>query len=299
VPRLWQDFVDDAGLFPPEQLPMDAAVARHRQDAIEANGVLTHRFLCPASRLPELQGLLRPGEPWRLGLILDEPLAELPRHLGVVRDDARLRLEAVELRLPEDDDPAAALDRVVDALGGPPDQVDVYVEIPVQTPGWEAAVPLLVPRRLRAKVRCGGVKPELFPSPEALADFILEVTRHRVPFKATAGLHHAVRYRDSETGFDHFGFLNLLVGVSRALHGGAEPEVAAALAEDDGAALATEARSESDELEVRGLFVGYGSCSTSDPVTDLSALGLIDGGLIDGGSIDRGSIDGGSIGGDE
>ena len=60
--------VDDAGLFPPEQLPMAAALARHRADEAAGHPMLTHRFLCPASRLGELRAELgRLGRRWRAG----------------------------------------------------------------------------------------------------------------------------------------------------------------------------------------------------------------------------------------
>src|SRR5205085_6885486 len=72
--------VDDAGLFPPEQLPMAAALARHRADEAAGHPMLSHRFLCPASRLAELRAELARLEegdgraPLRLGLILDTGL---------------------------------------------------------------------------------------------------------------------------------------------------------------------------------------------------------------------------------
>ena len=41
-----------------------------------------------------------------------------------------------------------------------------------------------------------------------------------VPFKCTAGLHHAVRYTDPTTGFRHHGVLNILVATARAVPAG-------------------------------------------------------------------------------
>jgi hypothetical protein len=98
-----------------------------------------------------------------------------------------------------------------------------------------------------------------------------------VPFKATAGLHHAVRYLDPVTGFTHHGFLNILVAVARAVRGAGELAVIAALESVDAAALVAEAvdLDTPTAARVRALFVSYGSCSTSDPITDLTALKLI------------------------
>jgi len=77
--------VDDAGLFPPEQLPMGEALARHWADEMSPSpgrSMLTHRFLCPASRLGELRAeptLQRwTVEPERLGLRNGPGLLLLP-----------------------------------------------------------------------------------------------------------------------------------------------------------------------------------------------------------------------------
>src|SRR5688572_32975337 len=52
--------IDDAGLFPPASLPMDEAVAAHTESRGGKNGWILARFICPASRLPEVA---RPGPP--------------------------------------------------------------------------------------------------------------------------------------------------------------------------------------------------------------------------------------------
>lgn len=78
VLKLLTALVDDAGLFPPERLPMPAAVARHRADAQTGHPVLTHRFLCPGSRLAKLRAELDPEESWRLGLVADTGLDACP-----------------------------------------------------------------------------------------------------------------------------------------------------------------------------------------------------------------------------
>jgi hypothetical protein len=160
------------------------------------------------------------------------------------------------------------------ALTAVPPGVPCFVETPR---GDLAAVAEVSAAGHGAKVRCGGVRAELFPSAAELAAFVVACVRAGVPFKATAGLHHALPYRDPDTGFDHFGFLNLLLGTVRAI-GGADPDdVAEVLARTDPGALVAEAGavSESTALAARRALVAYGSCSTSDPVTDLTELGLL------------------------
>lgn len=154
----------------------------------------------------------------------------------------------------------------------------MYAELPLSTRDWDAAVRELAKRGMGAKVRCGGTEPQLFPSAEQLAAFLIAVATARVPFKATAGLHHAVRYRDPVTGFHHHGFLNLMLAVCRAVDNSEEEGVRAALRENDGEALAASARavSEPTAARARSLLVAYGSCSTSQPVEDFAVLGLVE-----------------------
>jgi len=275
VPALLAALVDDAGLFPPEQLSMDRAVARHRADAAAAHPVLTHRFLCAAGRLADLRSELT-DDVLRLGLILDTGPAGVDAAVAAVRAEPRLRLETVEVALPATDVAGVARTHVprlatVDA--------PVFIELP-RAPGWRAALEVVASAGVGAKVRCGGVDAALFPSAAELAAMVTAIVAAGVPWKATAGLHHAVRHRDRRTGFDHHGFLNLLVAVSRAVDGGTEDGVTAALAIDTGSALAAEVRAAGDAVGARARrsLVAYGSCSTSEPIADLDALGLLDDG---------------------
>lgn len=261
---LLDGLVDDAGLFPPERLPMAAAVARHRADALVAHPALTHRFLCPASRLDELRALLGPGEPWRLGLVVDVEPPALDGVLAAVDGDARLLLETIELQWPGGVD---AVPRHATAV--------THVELSPAADGWHDALAAVATAGLGAKVRCGGLDAAAFPTPEQLAAFLSAAVHGGVPFKATAGLHSAVRHHDPRDGFDHHGFLNVVVAVCRAV--GGDRAVAAALAVEDGPALAAQARDVPADVarRARELFVAYGSCSTSEPVEDLVALGLV------------------------
>src|SRR5262249_57449643 len=93
------------------------------------------------------------------------------------------------------------------------------------------------------KLRGGGLRAGGFPAIEDVSDFLTAVCAENVSFKASAGLHHAIRYHDEETGFVHHGFLNLMIGVARTLAGG---DTAAALRSTDTEALVAELNELSD-----------------------------------------------------
>ena len=271
---LFSALVDDAGLFPPEQLDMAAAAARHRRDQAAASPVLSHRFVVPAARLSELQGTLTGRDRFAVSVIgpaESEPVEEL---LAVVAADGRLTLAGLESVLPQDW--AARTDDLSAAIRLLPSTVPVFLEVPIRDDN-DQVLDLLAGEGWSAKLRCGGVRSELFPTTEHLAITIRGCVGRAIPFKATAGLHHAVRYQDPTTGFTHHGFLNILLAVARAVDGAGQSTVVDVLQTSDPQALRHEVDSlpPTVRLRTREVFQSYGSCSTDDPLDDLTTLSLL------------------------
>jgi hypothetical protein len=249
---LFAALVDDAGPFPPTSLPLPEALERHRADEERDDPVLTHRFLCPASRLDVLRaGAYRPRA---IGLIVDTP--EIPPF-----DD--LPVDYVETRLPPGARPGELREKL-------PAHVVLFLEVP---PALRIAE---LPAGTGLKVRCGGLDRDAFPDAADLGAFIGHCAAAGHPFKATAGLHHAVRHFDPALGVDRHGFLNLVLAVCEAVQG---RDPVAVLRSTDVGGLVRLARDVPEETArlARGLLVSYGSCSTRAPVEDLVALGLIEG----------------------
>jgi hypothetical protein len=118
---------------------------------------------------------------------------------------------------------------------------------------------------------------EAFPDEATLAACLAEIAERRIPFKCTAGLHHAVRHTDVTTGFEHHGFLNVLLATGVGLDGGDIGEIAGVLGERDPAAVAEAVQALGPDAadEIRGMFTSFGTCSIDDPVADLINLGLL------------------------
>ncbi len=230
---LFGGLIDHAPLFPPASLSLPEALEDHRRALASARSWMVNRFVCPASRLAELDGVQL-----RLSVVMDIPVGE-------VRLDERV--EAVE-------GPDLGLTRL---------ERETYVELPP-----DAGLEGVKAAGARAKVRCGPAPP---PAGQ-LAEFVRRCRAEQVAFKATAGLHHAVR-----TAGQH-GFLNLLAA---AVFGDEE----AALAEEDPHAFALgsssfswrgrEAGPERLAQVRRTLFTSIGSCSFTEPVDELRALGFL------------------------
>jgi hypothetical protein len=265
--------VDDAALFPPGNASMPDAVRGHLDGRVgEWSGVMG-LFLCPASRLAELITELikvKPPKPIALSLVIDTGLGGVPKAVSIVESRSELlALRMVEMPAPSDVD-EVWLERVSEFV---PEDVIRVVEPRRGGPEWLDGVRRVIEHGSWPKLRCGGLSTENFPSVDEVADFLSVVSGGGVAFKATAGLHKAVRYTD-EQNFTHHGFLNLLVATARSLSG---RDVREALASTDAEALTAEAKALSDQAAhaVRGVFASYGSCSLAEPIADLEGLGLL------------------------
>jgi hypothetical protein len=270
APPLYGRLFDDAALFPPGDAPMASAVPAHL--ALPARlRELTGPFVVPVARLAELAAHLDGNA---LGISLIVAAADLPDAVERASRVPGLRLDAVELTPAVD---AAAAAMAVTALAQAlPAGVPAAVEVP-RSPARDAVLDVLAGTGHRAKLRTGGLQFGLFPGPGELAATLHACLSRGVPFKCTAGLHHAVRHTDPATGFEHHGFLNVMLAVDTLLRGGPVDDASAWLAERDGTAVALAvqelARPRAEAL--RAAFTSFGTCSVTEPYDDLVALGLL------------------------
>jgi len=202
--------------------------------------------------------------PLELSLTAPGGAAQLASALPELARDDRIALRAVEVALPAE---ASVEEFRTDLVAVPLDPgVDVYVEVP-RDDRRTAVLDVIAAAGLRAKFRTGGIRADLYPSDAELAESIRAAVERAVAFKATAGLHHAIRNTDPQTGFEQHGFLNLLLAA-------ADPaDAETLLAVRDSGEIA--ARVRDLDPAVRARFVSYGTCSVLDPVTDLIDLQLL------------------------
>ena len=100
----------------------------------------------------------------------------------------------------------------------------------------------------------------------------------RRPVQGDGGAAPPVRNTDPETGFHQHGFLNLLLATDAALDGRPLGDLAAILADRDAPAVARRVArlGEARTAAARALFLSFGTCSITDPVTELADLGLLE-----------------------
>jgi hypothetical protein len=296
VRALLGEAIDYAGLFPPAGLDMAASARNFAKFAAGPASWALGRFIVPVSRLEEFNFAVADlavkggAAPWRLSVLGgSDPSADLDR-IGAFNRwhgerDARLKavIDTVEIK-------AATPQLVSQAAGELDESLRVFFEIPVERDPAELLAAIAETRRA-AKVRTGGVTRESFPSAGELARFLDAALRAGVPFKATAGLHHAVRgswpltYERSEPRAMMHGFLNLFLCAAFMYDGMGLEEAEVLLAEEDGTAFRFDEsgvewqghRIAADGIAAarRGFAVSFGSCSFEEPVEDLQKLGLL------------------------
>jgi hypothetical protein len=266
---IFRGLFHDAAIFPPGDAPLSEAVPAHRAWRSSPWAPMVGPFICAASRWDELSSELSGDQsPLEVSLTV-RGLRELVEVAPRALTEPRVRLVSIEVPASADD--AAQIASVRDAL---PTPVLAYVELalPTLTP---SAAEKLIEHGLRLKLRTGGLVPEAFPGERPLGDALLVASAAALPFKLTAGLHDPVRHSDAGTGFEHHGYLNILLAVARAV-GGTSGDVVEALAEGEPRSIASSLASlqPAEVQAVRGLFDGFGTCSISDPIAGLINLGL-------------------------
>lgn len=305
IPAPYRHLVDDAAIFPPGNVPLPEAVAAHRRHLDAAYGELVGPFVVGDTRLPDLLEILRgtpTGAALRVSVVVTGGAGAIePAVRWAARAD-ELDLAGVELGLRDEEDlprNARRVTTVLDQLraaGELDPDTPVYVEPPRPgglkpggpgpTAAWLDALDEVAAAALRLKFRTGGVTADAFPDAAELAACIDAALDRELPFKCTAGLHQAIRHRDTETGFEHLGFLNVIAATRAALDGQPADRVAAILDDHDPAdTLDLLAGAGSDGLEsTRRWFTSFGSCSVTEPLEDLVALDLLDPALVDAAS---------------
>lgn len=277
--------VDYAGLFPPAALDMTAAVQSYERFIIGDEAWMLGSFVVPAGRLEEFKSVFdlvcctEQEAPWTLSVVC---AGEQDRTAVEEFQEGAVFLRSVENK-------ASDAREMEAAVQGWPEERTCYVEIPADRAG--ELVPLIAAHGARAKLRTGGLRPEAIPSVESIVDFLIACARDRVPWKATAGLHHALRGRHPLTeeavreDATMHGFLNLFLAGALAWFGAEKAALVRTLEEQDpdafqveedvirwhGHALIT------DQIEqVRSDFaVSFGSCSFAEPVAEIRNLGWL------------------------
>lgn len=299
--------IDYAGLFPPSALSMKDAVAEYAKQRRSREAYALARFIVPISRLAEFSEAasshlangtvpsnVAAPEPWGLSVLLDVAFDEGLRTIDEFNEshaagDGHTHKHAhsaiidtieIKVQTPE------IIEKAIDKL---PEDLFPFFELPVDG-DFRSFATALAGTGYGAKLRTGGVVPEMIPTPERVAEFLVTMAQADVPVKCTAGLHHpfrseqALTYKpDSPRAVMH-GFVNVFfaAAAARALEADIrtvtnilkETSPEAFTFDDAGASWRTLKLTSEQLRNAREEFaICFGSCSFAEPVADLKTLG--------------------------
>lgn len=262
--RLFAHFVDDAAMFPPGNATAAAAIAAHRDYRDGPWNSFVGPLLIPAAKWADFTAAYRAAG--------SEPIAINVLGASHTPDDLPDGVEVAGFELAITEPPVPQ----------PRAGQHIAVEITSDEAGTAVLDAIATIRKhsdnIQAKFRTGGTESSASPDESTLAEVLIAAIRHDVPLKFTAGLHHAIRHTAAETGFEHHGFLNVMLATHQATIAREEPAaVVAALAERDGGRVAAQIESLSNDQHqaIRAHFTSFGCCGVGDPISDLIKLGLI------------------------
>jgi hypothetical protein len=293
VSRLEEFRREARGMLPRTELPQAAAPAASAQNGVKAGPLAPPQP--PQPPHPPSTPSPPPGagpkleaweEPWRISAIIDGDLDEnldaifAFNHEHEKPASGLANIDAIEVKAAD----GAAIDSALDII---PEELYPFFEIPL-TGDVRGLVASLAGADAAAKIRTGGVTPEAFPAPEAVAEFLVAASAADV----TAGLHHALRgeytltYEPGCPRAVMHGFVGVFLGaaLARAARAGAD-EVREILLEtgpdrfrfpEQGASWRDRRISVEDLEATRTSFaLSFGSCSFEEPVEELKGLGWL------------------------
>ena len=281
------ELIDYAGLFPPAALDMKTVVRNYAQYSDDDESWALGRLIMPIDRLDEFTDAFNEvccderAKAWLLSVLgSNDPLDDEARIAAFTQGAALI--DTIELKAAAPEDAERLLSRL-------PASLTAYVEF---TPEKSSEMlPVLARHGARAKIRMGGLTPDSIPDSEAIARFMIDCADAQVPFKATAGLHNAVRgvHRltgdaDGPSGTMH-GFVNVFLAAALAWLGKEEELIVETLDEES----PKEFRFTEDTVSWhrnaltagqigamrRDFGIDFGSCSFVEPIEDLKALGWL------------------------
>jgi hypothetical protein len=289
--------IDYAGMFPPCDLELEPAL-KNQAEYVRANDSwMLSTFVLPVAKFSDAAPLVSQFDKHhslRISALAAKTenakdfLAELKNAAETIRSFQKQHVDLVsvvqlEMFLPQDVD-LAKLNETTGLLGDL--KLQTFWETPAESA--EQMIALLARAKQPAfgyKLRTGGVTADSFPGSVQISRAIVASTKHHVPIKFTAGLHHPVRQFRDEVKTEMHGFLNVLgAGVLSAEHHWDEAQMIEMLEDQQAADFEfhdtvfawRDWEVTLDRIKARRKFVtSFGSCSFDEPREDLRALNLL------------------------
>ncbi len=269
---------------------MDDAVREYARYRQSSDNDLLGRFILPASRLGEFASAAKSFVAsndtglWTVSAIVSaENETDIDSVSEFNAEQAGVEVDAVEMSVHS----ASEVEWAANHYGK---SFDVFLEPPLTTDCSEL-LGAIAKSGVAAKLRTGGVVPSAIPPAVPVLRFIETCARLGLPFKATAGLHHAIRgqysltYEPDAPVGKMFGYLNVFLTAVFVRAGLPEAVLIELLQEEDPSSISfddggvtwrghrADAQCLADSRKL--LAVSFGSCSFTEPVDEAKQLHII------------------------
>ena len=289
--------IDYAGMFPPCSLELEPALKNQAQYVRSGDSWMLSAFVLPIAKFGDAGRLVSQFDKHHqlrvsaLGGKTENAASfqsELKNAADAIHSLQRehgdlVSVAQLEMVLPKDVDIA----RLTEAAAMLADlKVQVFWETPAESA--EQTIVLLAKAKNPSfgyKLRTGGVIADAFPSSVQIGRAILASTKHHVPVKFTAGLHHPIRMYRDEVKTEMHGFLNVIgAGVLSAEHHWDEAQTVDMLEDQNAKSFEfhdtvfawRDWEITLDRIKARRKFItSFGSCSFDEPREDLLGLGVL------------------------
>jgi hypothetical protein len=263
---------------------MGDAVSEYAQHRGAQDSWALGRFVVPFPRwndmMSSFESVAETGETWPVSLLASA--LDAPRICELAEHSTELRIESVETKATTIADLVSVQPMVERGLS-------VFVE-PTRLSDFDGLAEGLRRVGAAAKIRTGGVTADAFPTSEQVLAFMKACRKTGLHFKATAGLHHAMRgeyrltYEATPPMGEMFGFLNVTMAAALLWSGRPDSVVIRALNErtpgafeftNDGAMWRNNWLTLAELDGARSdFFSGFGSCSFREPMAEIG-LGTV------------------------
>jgi hypothetical protein len=289
--------IDYAGMFPPCSVELEPALKNQAEYVRSPESWMMSTFVLPVVQFSDATKFVSQFDKHHqlrisaLGAKTENAadfLAQLKNAAETIRSFQKEHLDLVsivqlEMLAPADVD-LAKLNEAAALLADL--KLQTFWETPAESA--EQTIALLARAKQPAfgyKLRTGGVTVDAFPNSVQITRALLASTKHHIPIKFTAGLHHPVRQFRDEVKTEMHGFLNVLgAGVLSAEHHWDEAQTIEMLEDQrpdsfefhDTVFAWRDWEATIDRIKARRKFVtSFGSCSFDEPREDLRALNVL------------------------
>lgn len=285
--ELMAGIIDYAGLFPPAELSLEKALKNYINYIKSSDNWMLSKFIIPAGLLYQVTELLvEVDDKLRFSVIISNSEKDLENIIHLKNSLKGIDVLSLEIK------PQVMLENLINKFDFIRSNINKNIQIFVESnvnPDYDLIEKLTMFKNeniyIGYKLRTGGVTQESFPSVDLVASVIKSCAENKIPFKATAGLHHPFTHFNTTVNIKMYGFINVFTAGIFAMKYNLNATELMNIIQDENPnnfifkdnLVWKNYEISSDEISEirRNYFTTFGSCSFDEPREDLRNLKLL------------------------